>query len=210
MLLVTTGHPDVAERYKHDHLGRLVQPRHYSSIEATAASSIPWAADNDAFIKFDETAFRNMLARLRGLLGCLFVAAPDVVGDAAATLELFGEWKRIIHAHGLPCALVAQDGLTPETTPWQSFEALFVGGSTEWKLGEQAERLVEEAKRRGKHVHMGRVNSRKRIRYAAEIGCDSVDGTSYACWKQVHLRRGLRDVEHASNDPMQLRLGGTT
>ncbi len=42
---------------------------------------------------------------------CLFVAAPDVVADAEATLDLFGGWRREIASQGLPVALVAQDGL---------------------------------------------------------------------------------------------------
>jgi len=40
-----------------------------------------------------------------------------------------------------------------------------------------ARELVREAKRRGKWVHMGRVNSLKRLQYATSIGCDSADGT---------------------------------
>lgn len=48
---------------------------------------------------------------------------------------------------------------------------------TEWKLGPAAAELVAEAKARGLMVHMGRVNSRKRLQYAADIGCDSADGT---------------------------------
>jgi hypothetical protein len=35
---------------------------------------------------------------------------------------------------------------------------------------------VSEAKARGKWVHMGRVNSFKRMQYADAIGCDSADG----------------------------------
>lgn len=36
-LLVTTGHPDMA-RFAHPALGRLIQPRHTSSIELTDGS----------------------------------------------------------------------------------------------------------------------------------------------------------------------------
>lgn len=53
----------------------------------------------------------------------------------------------------------------------------FIGGSDGWKLGPHARALTAEAKRRGKWVHMGRVNSLKRFRYAESIGCDSCDGT---------------------------------
>ena len=57
------------------------------------------------------------------------------------------------------------------------FDVLFIGGSTAWKLGPHARQLVGEAKARGKRVHMGRVNSGRRYRYAHAIGCDTVDGT---------------------------------
>lgn len=80
---------------------------------------------------------------------------------------------------GLPGAFVGQDGLTLELAEplWDRFDVFFIGGSTEWKLGPVARELAAEAKARGKHVHMGRVNSGKRVAYARLIGCDSVDGT---------------------------------
>lgn len=56
-------------------------------------------------------------------------------------------------------------------------KAWLIGGSTSWKLSAAAAGIVNEAKHRGKWVHMGRVNSRRRVLYAKSIGCDSVDGT---------------------------------
>lgn len=111
--------------------------------------------------------------------GCLFAAAPDVVGDAAATIRLAEttgmlDWIRYI---GLPAAFVAQDGLEDLTPPWDDFDVLFIGGTTAWKLGPHIPPLVREAHRRFKNVHMGRVNSLKRLRYADAIGCDTADGT---------------------------------
>jgi hypothetical protein len=61
--------------------------------------------------------------------------------------------------------------------PWDEFDVLFIGGTTEWKESAHAARLAAEAKARGKGVHMGRVNGGRRYRYAADIGCDSADGT---------------------------------
>jgi hypothetical protein len=40
-----------------------------------------------------------------------------------------------------------------------------------------AHRLGAETKRRGKWLHMGRVNSARRFAIAELMGCDSVDGT---------------------------------
>lgn len=108
---------------------------------------------------------------------CTFAVAPDVVGDAAATLERSVPWLGKIRGLGIPAALVAQDGLEHMTVPWDQFDVLFIGGTTTWKLGPGARRLITEAKAHRKWVHMGRVNSERRFRYAHGIGCDSVDGT---------------------------------
>lgn len=188
ILLVTHAHPTIV-RAAHPNLGRLVQPRHYSSIAATAHAGIPWAADNDAFVSFNEKRFRAMLAALRGLPGCLFVAAPDVVGDDEATAELFETWQPEIAP--LPVALVAQDGLEARHAPWDKIDALFIGGTTDYKMSKTAAAVVREAKRRGKWAHMGRVNSLSRARYANSIGCDSIDGTKWARWTKTWLPRGL-------------------
>ena len=198
-LLVTSAHPTLlAEatphlgRYQRGGLGRLIQPRHYSSIEQTAESGMPWAADNDAFNDgFDEKAFTTMLDRLKGLPGCLFVAAPDVVGDWESTSWLWATWYPQIKTRRLPVALVAQDGLTSDLTPWWMLDALFIGGTTEWKLGSQAAELVAEANDLGKWTHMGRVNSIRRLAYAEAIGCKSVDGSKWARWRDTYLPGGL-------------------
>lgn len=204
MLLVCSGHPDIAERYAHASLGRLVQPRHYSSIRATAEAGIPWAADNDCFQALDADAFVRMLDAIQGLPGCLFVACPDVVAKASETLERFYEWDSAIKTRGLPVALVLQDGMTPRSVPWGDFDAVFVGGTTAYKLGAEAARIVALARMRGLWAHMGRVNTATRIRYAASIGCHSCDGTKYARWKRVHLADGIRDAHHAREPQTRL------
>lgn len=70
MLLATQAEPQML-KHAHPNLGRLVQPRHFSSIEQTARRGICWAADNDAFGGWDEAraaAFERMLDRLGGSL----------------------------------------------------------------------------------------------------------------------------------------------
>ena len=173
----------------------------------------PWAADNGAFTGFDAESFLVMLERLRAqdysYRHCLFVAAPDVlhrrdgqvVGDAAATLAKFRRWAIVIRAFGFPVALVAQDGLTVETTPWIELDALFIGGSTEWKLGPEAEALARAAKANRKWVHMGRVNTFRRVKHAARIGCDSFDGTAFSKWSNVFIPKGLSWIERSQQQP---------
>ena len=115
-----------------------------------------------------------------------------VLGDAAATIERSARFVYRVRAwFGLPVALVAQDGLERLDVPWPWFDVLFLGGSTDWKLGPAARALTAEAKRRGKRVHMGRVNSLKRLRYADAIGCDSTDGTCLTYAPDANLPRLL-------------------
>ena len=141
---------------------------------------VPWCADNGAFSdRFDEDKWWRFLeANAYAAADCLFAVAPDVVGDAEATLERSLPWLPKIRALGYPVALVAQDGWEglPEI-PWDDFDCLFIGGTTGWKLGPWARRAVADAKAEGKWVHMGRVNSERRWRYADAIGVDSCDGT---------------------------------
>jgi len=99
------------------------------------------------------------------------------VGDAEATLARSLPMLPRIRAAGFPAALVAQGGLMPDAVPWDDIDALFIGGTTDWKLGPDVVALVAAAKAHGKWAHMGRVNSWRRYDYARSIGCDSVDGT---------------------------------
>lgn len=198
LLLTTAGHPQLLE-HRHPHLGRLVTPSHYWRVADTAHEGFPWGVDNDAFNGgLDREKFAHLLGLVEGLPGCRFVACPDVVGDARATAEKFSEWWHSISSRGLPVALVLQDGVEELGVPWDKIAALFIGGTDEFKLGPVAADLAREGKQRGKWVHMGRVNSMMRIRYAAGLGCDSFDGTKYAKWRDTHLPKGLAAAESAS------------
>ena len=200
LLLVATGHPDFI-RYAHPNLGRLFGPRDTSSLTKSAAI-VPWAADNDCYNGLDAAAYRRMLAKIAGVPSCLFVTVPDVVSDHEATLARWHEWLPELVEHGLPPAFVAQDGATSAEIPWDAMACLFIGGSTIYKLSSDAADLAREAKERGKLVHMGRVNTARRIQYANAIGCDSVDGTKWCRFKETYLSEGLRLV----SEPRQLQL----
>ena len=155
------------------HLGCIITPAQGNRLP----EGVPWAADNGRYGRGwpGHDTWWEWLKSVGPDPLCLFATAPDVVGDAAATLAESAPWLPRIRSLGYPAALVAQDGLTEP--PWGDFDVLFIGGTTNWKLGHLARALVGEAKRRGVHVHMGRVNSARRYRYARDIGCDSADGT---------------------------------
>jgi hypothetical protein len=138
-----------------------------------------FAIDNGAYSDFSPSRFRNLLARHEARRHlCRFVAAPDVVASARRTLELFDCWYEDINQW--PLALVAQDGLEDLTIPWRMISAVFIGGTTRWKLSGAARDVIKAAQALGKWTHAGRVNTPARFEYFETLGVDSVDGTKLA------------------------------
>lgn len=174
-------------------LGQIVTPATRNRV----LGGVAWIADNAVFAdKYPgDDAYLIWLQRQPDLRGCRFAVAPDVVGDHAATLERSVPMLPRIRALGLPVAFVGQDGATPDALPWVDFDALFIGGSDDWKLGEAARSVVSAARGHGKWVHMGRVNSQRRLQYAADIGCHSADGTYIAFGPDVNLPKALGWVQ---------------
>lgn len=164
-----------------------------------------WAADNGCYSRGDAFRLAEYLAwleRMRQISAkCLFATAPDVLGDAAATWERSRNVLPIIRSLGYKAALVGQDGLEREHIDWQVFDVLFVGGTTTWKMSEAAYWLVTEARRRGKHTHMGRVNSRRRFMAAVLAGYDSADGTFLAFGPDQRLRDVCAWFQSVSEQP---------
>lgn len=149
---------------------------------------MPWAIDNGGFSEFEEAAFLALLDREAHHAGnCLFVAAPDVVGSARRTLEIFERWRARLT--GWRLALVCQDGQENLPIPWDDIAAVFIGGSTSWKCSEAVAQIIRAAKILKKHVHAGRVNGPGRFRYFEELGADTVDGTGISQYS--HMRKAI-------------------
>lgn len=142
--------------------GMLRTPESGNRVENAVELGMSWVLDNGCFSKYDPPAILRMLHRFRGVGGCKFATVPDVVGDHAATILLFRAWVGTYRALGYPPAFVLQDGVSIHTVPWDSIDAVFVGGSTAFKYSDQIREIVTEANRRNKWVHMGRVNSAAR------------------------------------------------
>jgi hypothetical protein len=181
--------------------GFLVTPRNWGRIDAANLGK-PWGADNDAFGGWTcdkSVLFTIMLNRFRHVdtTNLRFINCPDVVGCHASTLEKFEEWSEAVRAHG-PVGFVAQDGARQRTMPWTRFDALFIGGTTEFKMSPQADTLIRDAKRRGKWVHVGRVNTLKRIRHFFEIGVHSIDGTAFSKWPDLWFAKAKRWLDRLS------------
>lgn len=145
----------------------------------------PWFLDNGAFKDwtagkpFDATEWRAAVAACRaGPVAPEFVVTPDLVAQGwdslAFSVEHVGELA------GLRPYLVTQDGMESDVCAVQraakdhGFAGMFVGGSLEWKLS-TAVLWVDAAHAVGLPCHIGRVGNANRLRWAREIGADSVD-----------------------------------
>ena len=194
-------------------LGLLAQPG--NSVHLQAAHYQRWAIDNGVFGKArrghtwgeaDTDHYLRYLTRVTNRVDCsgvLFATAPDVLtfrdgepfGDAWLTWFQSAPVFSRIRDLGLPAALVAQDGIADadptSDAHWDMFDAVFLGGSDAFKTGEEAAAFVREAKRRGKWVHMGRVNGIGRLQRAQQMGCDSADGTFIGFGPDVNLPKLL-------------------
>jgi len=133
-----------------------------------------------------------MLRAVAGQPGLLWVAAPDVVGDADSTLARFRVWRPTLDYYGLPIAFVAQDGQEDRPVPWDAIRCLFIGGSTAWKEGAAAAALIYEAHARGKWTHVGRVNTLRRYWWLSSLPIDSIDGTCFSKWPDKFIPWMLR------------------
>lgn len=191
-----------------DHLGILLTPSNGNSVASVLRTGLPWGVDNGAYSGLDVCAFRRLLSRIAGQPRCLFVAAPDVVGDARATLSLWTEWFCEIEATGQQAAYVLQDGQEDLALPTAG--AYFVGGTTRWKLSAACGALMATCKAGGAYLHLGRVNSMQRLRMAWDREADSVDGSSYSRFyhrtlthrPDMNLERHLRFIRSLEKQPL--------
>jgi hypothetical protein len=197
MILLASGNTLAKQYGSEPWFGQLLCPRSRNRIIAAR-----YAVDNSAFagkigevpdgdgwrtrFTFDVDAYWRMCFQLAERVRAgevarpLFLTVPDYPMDARRTR---GYWYRAagpLSCLRLPLAYVIQDGQQDVDVPYDEAACIFIGGSTEFKLSPRVRATVAYAKRLGLWVHMGRVNSAKRVRYAMEIGCDSVDGSGFA------------------------------
>ena len=170
-----TGHKD---------MGFIVSP--LNGLSPVKRYPFWFAIDNGAFgDKFNPEKYLVLLDAAQAYRDrCLFVVAPDVVSDAEATTRRWREWLPVLRQTGYPLAYVAQDGIAQP--PWDEMDALFIGGSTEFKLSDQVLSLLAAAGRYGKWRHVGRVNSHKRLRHFWGRA-ESFDGTDWCRGPAIKL-----------------------
>lgn len=180
-LAATRPMPTRPERILGDFLGpRCTKTKNHTPI---------WAADNDAFSGFNPKKYLKMLDGIAGAKNPpAFVTAPDVVCDHFATTDLLCKWLPELRQRGLPVGFVLQNGCEAAWDyhigsgawfPWEEVDCFFIGGDTAFKFSPFIQHFTAFAAHE-KWIHMGRVNSAKRLRYAMRIGCHSCDGSGMA------------------------------
>jgi hypothetical protein len=159
---------EYAKRYNYN-FGQLRTP-----LTAYALSGKVYGLDNGCFSKFEKKTWLRLVDDAKQHEHPKFVCAPDIVGDARRTLELFDQFYDVIKP--LPVALVLQDGIGNFAIDWNRVDAVFVGGSDAFKVSDEARNACKAAKMLDKWVHVGRVNTAQRV--SQWIGlADSIDGS---------------------------------
>jgi hypothetical protein len=197
-LLIDDTAANVAQRateYPQLVRGQLITPRQrYTCGEGE------FAIDNSAYSEFDAKSFKSLLRREKPHRErCLWVAVPDVVGNGRRTLEVFD-----LLSPGLmfwPLAFVAQDGIEDLQIPWEHFECLFIGGSTDWKMSQTVVDLLKTARILEKATHVGRISTPDRYRRFAGLA-DTCDGSALARYSENRFSAFARAVMHADKMPL--------
>lgn len=171
------------------------------------SEGFPYGLDNGAWSAysagrpFDEKLFSTALRKLGR--DADWTVIPDVVAGGPASLDLSLRWMRTVLDETPRALLAVQDGMiASDVRGWLgSRVGLFVGGSTAWK-----ERTMQEWGNLGAElgcwVHVGRVNSVRRISMCSAARAHSFDGTSASRF-QVTLRK-LDQARRQLSLPMDL------
>ncbi len=119
---------------------------------------------------------------------------PDIVGDGKRSLEFSMTWLERVRQCCEHPLLAVQNGVTPEDIkPLVGSDlGIFIGGTTDWKL----ETLLDWGKMSRNHcyMHVGRVNTKKRILLCQNAGADSFDGT-----RAVRFPKEIKDLDRFRN-----------
>ena len=111
---------------------------------------------------------------------CFFAAVPDKVFSHKETLSMWNDYQHI--ADGYKKAFVVQDGFDE----WPSnADAVFIGGSTEFKDSYEAEQIVRAALKNNMHVHVGRINTFDRFHHFHNIGAHTCDGSGISMYDHM-------------------------
>ncbi len=170
-----------------------------SAKGAWRSEGFRYAIDNGAWTAFqkgepfDRHAFLGVVSSLGK--DADFIVIPDVVAGGRESLAFSRQWIPRLSRERRPLYLAVQDGMTPDDVAdvlkaWPEVSGLFVGGSSEWKdqtLPAWAQFAIE----RGVKIHVGRVNTKRRLDHCQRCGVDSIDGSGPSRFA-IHAERMSR------------------
>lgn len=149
----------------------------------------PYALDNGAFSawnsadnsfdenKWNEHSWKCLLVWAASQTQKpLWAIVPERPGCAQQTIAKWSQYAGVVKEIGIPLALAAQDGMTPEMVKALDPlpDVIAVGGSTEWKWA-----TVEMWAKAFTRVHLLRCNMPDKLDYLEGIGIESCDGTGW-------------------------------
>jgi len=155
-------------------------------VSATGAwrnEGFAYALDNGAWTAhqrgeaFDSERFEQCLDAMGA--GADWIALPDIVAGGMRSLAMSLDWMPRVQQINPRVLIPVQDGMTPlDVAPHLGNRVgIFVGGSTEFKIDTMFQ-WGSLARLSSCYLHVGRVNTRRRILQCAAAGADSFDGTS--------------------------------
>jgi hypothetical protein len=161
-----------------------------------------YALDNGAWTAFqqqqpfDEKAYLIAVEKLG--LDADWIVLPDIVEGGLASLDYSLRWKERLRGMPTKLLIAVQDGMQISDVASLLCPAvgIFVGGTTEWKEA-TAQAWGSLARRRNCHLHVGRVNSARRIRICAAAGANSFDGSGVSRYAEAlpRLDRATRQAD---------------
>lgn len=173
-----------------------------SAAGCLRAEGFRYAIDNGAWSAFqqgrslDERAFMKAVDTHGERAD--WIVLPDIVAGGRRSLDYSLAWLERLRGLPTPLLIAVQDGMEVDDVRGHLNPSvgIFVGGTTDWK-----ERTAAVwgalARRRNCYLHIGRVNSVRRIRIAAAAGADSIDGTSVSRYalSLPRLDRAVRQAD---------------
>jgi len=177
---------------------------------ANPKAGIPWALDNGAYAAwrndepFPEEDFLSSLDKIPSENPPTFVVAPDKVAAGTESLAFTERWlDGPLERVDLPYYLAVQDGIRPGHVEDRGLvdriDGIFVGGKLNWKR-RTTPFWVDWAHDHDLPVHVGRVGTVRWMLWAARVGVDSIDSSSWTRNDRMEIidqaRRALRDQTH--------------
>lgn len=183
-------------------LGWMMSPDGWRRPERSGRE-MPFALDNGMFHPPDEPwpgmkafpAFYDLIERaIDGGWWPIFATAIDrpYLGDESIEFSVRSFDSLRWRWPTLRVALAVQDGMTPDVLDRRRWDAVFVGGSDDFKWSTFAD-WTRAAHDRGMWAHVARVNTKGKLRRCIDEDVDSADGTGIFRGDREQLR-GVLDA----------------